>query len=213
MAKLNRQAGQSLMELIIAVGLGVLIILGGIGAVSLYLRVSSQDIPYQKANFLAREIIDDIGVTAGGNWEKIANATSSSYLSASSSGFIVQSGQENMALDNTTYSRYFYSASVCRDAGDSVVDCSVPGSVNDPSTKKITAIVGWVYRGFPANVSLEKYVTKTSNEVLFQNNWVGGKTCITGSDPVVSGYTTGFCSSTPSLDFVSNPGIIKIQGY
>ncbi len=211
MARLNN--GQSLMELIIAVGLGVSIILGGIGAVSLYLRVSSQDIPYQKANFLVREIIDEISVTAGGNWEKIANATSSSYLSASSSGFIVQTGQENKTLDNTNYSRYFYASSVCRDASDNIVDCSAPGSINDPSTKKITTIVEWVYRGSSTNVSLEKYITKTSNEVLFQNNWVGGKTCATSSDPIVSGYTTSFCSSTPSLDFDSNPGIIKIGGY
>ncbi len=207
----NRRAGQSLVELIVAIGVGVVIILGGIGTVAVYLRVSSQDITYQRANFLAQEMIDKINVTAEGNWNKIANATTSSYLtqSSTSTGFTVQSGQESIALDNTNYTRYFYAASVCRDAADFIVDCAV-GS-NDPFTKKIQIVVGWSYRGSPTSVSLEKYITRTSNNVYFQDNWVGGQSCAT--DPVFSDYNTQFCSSTPNLDFSSNPGVIKIQGF
>lgn len=218
MARLNKnftyQAGQSLAELIIAIGVGVVIILGGIGTVSVYLRVSSQDITYQKANFLAQEIIDRINVTAEGDWNKIVNATTSSYLtpSSTSTGFLVQSGQENIALDNTNYVRYFYTTSVCRDAMDFIVDCVVVGSINDPFTRKIQTVVGWSYRGAPTNVSLEKYVTRTSNEISFQDNWIGGSSC-PSSDSVFTNYNTGFCSSTPNLDFSSNPGVIKIQGF
>lgn len=203
--------GQSLMELLVAVGVGVIIILTGVSTVAVYLRVSSQDITFQHANFFAQELIDNVNVTAEGEWSKIVNAASNSYLATSTMGFAVISGQENRAIDSTIYTRYFYSTSVCRDAGESIVDCS--SGIDDPFTKKLNVKVEWLYRNATTSISLEKFLTKTNNEVIFQTNWVGGPLCATSFDPIAPNYNTAFCTSTPGLDFSSNPGLIKIQGY
>lgn len=200
--------GQSLIELLIAIGVGVIIIIAGVSAVSVYLRVASQDVTYQGATFLAQELMDKIVVTAEGGWRKIADASNSLYyLATSTTGYVVTTSTEMVIIGDLNYVRYFNSTSTCRDASEAIGACGV----DDPSTKKITVVVDWFYRGATSTIMIEKYITRTSNSVLWQTDWVGGATC-PGSDSPVKTYNTRFCNSTSDVDNYSDPGSIKILG-
>ena len=204
----QNQNGQSLIELLIAIGIGAIIIIAGVTATVVYLRVSSQDITYQGATFLAQELVDNVTVAAEGDWYKIANASNSVYyLATSTTGFVVNNGSEARKIDELTYFRSFFATSTCRSAADAIGACGA----DDPSTKKIKITVDWQYRGATSTVEIEQYVTRTSNSVLWQTDWVGGATCPGSDGPVVS-YNTRFCSSTLGVDSSSTPGLLKIRG-
>ena len=196
------------MELLVAVGVGMVIMLTGIGLVGVYLRISSQDLSFQGANFLSQDLMDGVTAAAEGDWESIANATTSHHLATSTMGFAVKPCKESKTINNTAYTRYFSVAPVCRDTGENIGPCGV----DDPATKKIKVTVEWLYRGAPASIFLDKYLTKTSNRVFHQTDWMGGAACAGVVDPVAAGYNTRFCSAV-DIDITSLPGSIKIQGY
>ena len=199
------------MELLIAIGIGVVIVLTAVSSVSVSLQVASQDPTWQGATFLGQQLLDNVAVTAEGNWPGIAAVTNESYLEAGSSGFTIRIGRENLRVNNTSYERYFTVAAVERGSGGEIVDS---GGADDPSTKKITVTVQWRYRGQPTAINLVRYVTRSRNTVFAQTDWVGGPTCPSKDEATASAVHTRFCKvEKGDLDFQSRPGSIKIRGY
>lgn len=206
--------GQSLVELLVAVALGVVVIAGALRLMNFLTRSSAYDPVAQTGALLAVDLMNSATAAAAGSWPAIASATAGAhyYLTAGGSGFSVTPGDEIKLVNIISYSRYFTVSSVMRDTNDGI---AAIGN-DDPSTKKITVMVSWMYAGKPYNHTIEQYVARTQNEVSRQTDWVGGPACLPGADPQVGAQAVNnrFCTSTLiGVDYISKPGSIKIQGY
>ncbi|MEK9154723.1 MAG: prepilin-type N-terminal cleavage/methylation domain-containing protein [Patescibacteria group bacterium] len=184
--KENNYKGQSLIEIIIALAIGVIFIGAAVGAVALSLRSNLDTRTTQTADNLARELVDNVSVIAESDWIKIYNLTKTSNYYIDSSRQIVSAGpsDETIIIENRSYKRYFFVENVNRDScgiGDitsnsiSAPDCIMQQGVGyiaeDPSTQKITAKVEW---GDGRSMSVLKYISKTRNFSFTQTDWAGG---------------------------------------
>ena len=115
----DRRSGQSLVEILVGVSLGAIIIGGAAGAVSVYLRSNLESKKQQASTFLAQELMDSVRVFAEGNWHNIYDLSKGSsnhyYLDTSASPFATSTGDEAIAAENTSFTRYFYVDNVSRD--------------------------------------------------------------------------------------------------
>ena len=240
--QLKFQKGQSLIEILIGLVIGVIIIGAVAGLIIISLRSDSDTKSMQTASFLAQDNIDKAKSISDSDWNKIYNllrgSTSTYYIyyNASSSAFDVLSGYETSTFEGKVFRRYFYVEDVNRDqcgvgsisTSSITPSCAVgyswPPPVSqidlDPSTLKITTAVFW--NDDQRNVKISQYIARTQNQVFQQTDWSGGpgqeNFPISGSSTVVNNkFAT---SSTPTssdpylreIDY-SAPGIIKIQGF
>lgn len=208
--------GQSLVELLIALALSVMVIGGALRLMVFLTRSGAYDPVAQTGALLAIDLMSSATAAAAGSWPAIASLTIAThyYLEAGGGGFTVKQppGDETKIVNGISYVRYFTVSSVLRDGSDAIATVGT----DDPSTKKITVVVSWVYGGKPYNHTIEKYVVRTRNEVSRQTDWVGGPACLPGTDPQigVQAVNNRFCTSTlTGVDYTSKPGSIKIQGY
>lgn len=201
--------GQSLIELIIAVAIGAVIILVGVAAVSVSLRIASQDPLWQTGNFLTQQLLDNVAVTAEGNWSAIAAATTTSHLVGSDKGFVVVEGAATVIIDNVSYLQSFFATSTRRNASGDID----PNGTDDPSTKRAVVRVEWVYRNQPVILEVERYLGRTRNAVFAQTDWLGGPTCPASDPAVTSPVHNKFCESAAELEFEKIPGSIIIKGF
>ena len=112
--------------------------------------------------------------------------------------------------NSTAFNRYFYIENVCRtnDANyelAGVAPCD-SGSIDDPSTQRITGVVEWSGKDKISNFSLIRYLTRWRNDVFHQTDWSGGS----GQEGPVEKSSDRYASST-DIDF-SSLGEIKIKG-
>ena len=97
-------AGQSLIELLVAVSLGAIFVLGVVTAISVTLRLSGQNKHLQTTAFLAQEILDNTTVVGEDDWRKIADLASppaTYHLDTGSSPFSVVADppEENVIMN------------------------------------------------------------------------------------------------------------------
>lgn len=198
--------GQSLVEVLIGMSIGVLLIMAGIGLIVPTLRTNTQVINVQAGSALAKGLLDNVRVWSEGDWHNmLALATGTAnryYLIASSSPFSATSGIETIIVSTTTYIRYFYVSDVYRDASDMI---TTSGGTYDPSTKEITAVYGWTNS---ATDTMTTYLTRNRDNVYHATDWSGGANAFGASTTV----TNQFATST-SIDFTSVPGSLVINGF
>ena len=205
--------GQSLIEVLIAVTVGVLMIGVVITFIAPVLRSDTHTSRAQTAASLSKELLDNVRVLSEANWHNIDVLTvgsSSRYYIATTTPFSVAAGTENLTVGTTTYSRYFYVEDVKRDAPGypSGGNISLSGTFNDPSTKKVTVVYAWP----PASTSsISQYLTRSQNRFFIQTDWSGGP----GAEgPVTStGSRFSISSLSPGIDYTSSTGSIIIQGF
>ena len=194
------------MEVIIALAVGTITILAAITALSLVLRIGSQDILLQTAAFLEQDVVDDLTVTVERDWQQIANtAESQNYRLATTSNeglFGVSAGTNVVTVEGVDYMTFFRVSSSTRDISGKLA----PGT-NDPSTKKVNIFVTWLFRGETATSTVTKYFTRTRNLVFKQTDWSGGPD---STDPVSAKPNNLFYEAS-NVDFGSKPGSIKIN--
>ena len=240
--QLKFQKGQSLIEILIGLVIGVIIIGAVVGLLIISLRSDSDTKSTQTASSLAQDSIDKIRSLSESNWNKLYNLSRGStstyyiYYNASSSAFDVLSGNETSTFEGKIFTRYFYVEDVNRNqcgvgsisTSSITPSCAVgyswPPPISqidlDPSTLKITIVVFW--NNDQRNVKISQYITRAQNQVFQQTDWSGGpgqeNFPISDSSTVVNNkFATSSMptSSDPYLkeiDF-STPGIIKIQGF
>lgn len=202
--------GQSLIEVLIAVTVGVLMIGVVITFIAPVLRSDTHTSRAQTAASLSKELLDNVRVLSEANWHNVDGLTVGSssphYLTTSTSPFLVLDGIESVSVGTTTYKRYFYVENVNRDA-------SIGGKIsssgfNDPSTKKVTVVYAWP----PASTSsISQYLTRSQNRFFIQTDWSGGP----GAEgPVTSTGSRFSTSSQPpnEIDYTSSTGSIFIKG-
>jgi uncharacterized delta-60 repeat protein len=163
--------GQSLVEVLVALAVGIIFVLGTMVAVQMSLKSGKDSEKIQVSASLARELMDNIKIFAESDWHNISNLATTSanhyYLNTTSTPFTAVSGEESITISTTTYNRYFYVDDVYRDGSGKI---SSSGNL-DPSTKKITVVYKWLGG---SDKFLITYLTRSKNIIFNQTDWSGG---------------------------------------
>lgn len=165
-------SGQSLVEILVALAVGIIFVLGTIIAVQMSLKTGKDSEKIQTSAMFARELMDNVKIFAESDWHNISNLATTSankyYLNTSNSPFTAVSGEESISVGTTTYSRYFYVDDVYRDGSGQITQS---GGTLDPSTKKITIVYKWIGGN---DKYLITYLTRFKNMIFNQTDWSGG---------------------------------------
>jgi Tfp pilus assembly protein PilV len=199
------RAGQSLVEIIIAVAIGVIIVIGAITVVAPSIRLQADSVRVQIAAALGKELMDNVRVFAESSWSSIASLSTSSavhyYLNASSSPFTTSTGDQAVMVGTSTYTRYFYLSEVQRSVSGMIV---ASGGTADPSTRKVTVAYRWASGTI---WTMETYLTRSRSETFRQTDWsLGG-----GQDGPITTPTSRFSTSTGSINVASSSGSILLN--
>ncbi len=201
--------GQSLIEVLVAVVVGMILIGGVIMIIAPTLKISAETNESKIGAALGRELVEKVRVFASANWHNIdALATGTSnifHLTSTAVTFATSSGAEQIMVSTTTYTRYFYLEDVCRD-NNNRVSSSPPCSgllEDDPSTKKVTIIYKWP---MSATNTFSTLLTRHTSRSIRQTIWS------TVSNPwgIVTSSFQGFVSSS-NLSFASSVGSVVIS--
>jgi len=222
---LKTTSGQSLVEILIAIAIGVILIGGITAAIVPILKSNYETKNVQIANLLAQEYLDNLQSLTEANWQIIYNPpaakgpNSQFYLNATSTTYEILSGTTSTVVEGRTFTRYFSIENVNRNlcgAGDitteAITNCSSgPGNyygvADDPSTQKITVTVSWQSSGSNPSVQKTQYLTRSRNKVFVQTDWSGGP----GQEGPITSENNQFTTSS-NIDYSGTRGSIKIQG-
>lgn len=199
--------GQSLVEVLIALAVGTILVLGIILAIQFSLKVNRDSEKIQISSALAHELMDNIKIFVQSDWHNILNLATTSvnhyYLNTTTTPFSAVAGEENITLSTTTYIRYFYVDDVYRDSSGKITSGS---GTFDPSTKKITVVYRWEGGN---NRLIISYVTRSHNNIFIQTDWSGGG----GQIGPITSINNKFDTST-NIDFSTTSGSILLRlGY
>lgn len=205
--KKNKSSGQSLIEILIGIAVGVIIVGGVAATIAVTLRSNVANKNVQTATALAQEIINAVSDFSSANWHNIDTLTPGSQYRLATTGpaFVSAAGAESFVIDSLPFSRYFSYEDVSRDpvTGD-IQSVFVPVN-NDPSTKKIAVTVSWQEQGDTSSVSLNKFVTRSRNFVFTQTDWSGGS----GQLGPISSPNNRYDAKGNNITTVVIPGALK----
>ena len=174
-----RRRGQSLIELLVAISIGTILIGGSVTLMGVSLKSYAGIRKHLQANVLIRESVEVIQILARYDWHSIydrtkstAESTTDYKITASSTTWLIEAGQEESTVNNIPYKRYFRIYNVLRDA---IGDISTSGTIDDPSTQKITIILEYD-NNYVSSSSISFYLTRSEdNKVFHQTDWSGGE--------------------------------------
>ncbi len=203
------RSGQSLIELLIAIAIGVILLVGAIMIISPALTTNANTERARVSAALGKELLENTRVIAAKDWNVFAALATSSanrfYINSSSSPFIIATGTESVLVATTSYQRYFYLDDVYRNSSGKIDGSGVS---LDPSTRKVTIVYTWP----PNNASntIITYLTRYADKVIRQTNWSGGS----GQDgPITATGTNNRFASSSNIEFTSTTGSLKLLGY
>src|SRR5258708_2793611 len=208
-------SGQSLIEVLVAIGIGVLFIVAAVSLIAPALKVNTTANSAQTAGALSKELGDNVRAWAGGSWNNVFSLATSSanqyYLNTLFSPFAAAQGTETITAGSSTYQRYFYVDDVYRDSNGNATS-TASGNSYDPSTKKITivsvpATLGPAISSWPTTTP-SSYATQSASAVAY-NGYIyetGGEDPQTGDStsgviyaPINSNGTVGTWSPTTKM--------------
>jgi len=169
---MNKQSGQLLIEILIAIV--VVVAIASLGAQLVLVGEKSNEITGNKdtALKLVEETFEAVRSIATENWINIHGANKGSgnpyYLKQESGKWVLDVIYQPVSINGIDYTRSFYIENVGRDLNKNIV---LTGGTDDPSTQKITASVSWIGGG---TVSGSEYVTRWRSKVCVQTDWNGG---------------------------------------
>ena len=215
-------SGQSLMEILLAVTIGVIMIGAAAVAIVPMLRSNLETRTAQVATALIQEYLDNVRVIAESNWQNVYNPPASKgpssqfYLTTASTTFALVSGTTSTIAEGKTFTRYFSIENANRDlcgAGDITTNSSSsctagPGTfgvADDPSTQKITVTVTW---DSSHTLSRTQYLTRSRNKIFDQTDWSDGP----GQEGPITSENNQFATSS-NINYATTTGSIKIQGF
>lgn len=205
---MKNRRGQSLIELVVALAIGVILLVGGVASIVSILKISSNVGRIQTASALGKELLENVRSLSSANWHALDGLSTTSanpyHVIASTSPFTVATGTESVIVSTTTYTRLFYLDDVYRNP---TTPFEPGGTVYDPSTKKITVVYSW-----PPNASntIISYLTRSRDEVFFSNSWTGGGN--QAGPFTVTSTNNGFATSS-NIDYSGTPGSMAITGF
>lgn len=213
--------GQSLIEIIISLAIGVILIGAATMGIAPMLRSNVASNNIQTANSLAQEYLDNLQNIAESNWANVYNppgakgSSSQFYLNQNGSTYQIAAGTNPITVQGTIFTRYFSIQNVNRDScgfgnitTDAITACATgPGTAGvaeDLSTQKITIVVNW-----PNNSSISRveYLTRSGSKVFNQSDWSGGS----GQTGPITAENNKFFQADLS-DYGGQVGLMKIEG-
>lgn len=167
----STQKGALLLELLIVISLLAVIL--SVGTQAVYVSLQSSKISGERdiAVGLASEALEATRGVAEEKWQNIYDLTKTSqhYKTVQSGNkWTLVAGDETIAINNASYTRYVIIENVSRDASTRMIDT---GTNYDPSTQKVTVTVSWPYAD---PVIISDYFLRWRNKVCNQTNWSGG---------------------------------------
>lgn len=198
--------GQSLIELVVALGVGVAMM--GVATGGLFLALKSGQFAQQNqsASIFVESLSNMAAPFAEQNWHNIFDlnkGSGSHYFIATSTGQLTrQTGEQQLSVGGIDFSRYFYVENVSRD-GSGNIEVVYNSDNDDPSTQKITFVSTWTSGGANGNIASAVYLTRWPNQVFNQSDWSGGSGQI---GPIIS--PNDKFDNAAGLDFTSVPGSI-----
>jgi hypothetical protein len=207
----SSRAGQSFVELLVAITIGAIFMVGAAMIIAPSLNENGQSTKVQAASTNAASLLNNVRVWSEGSWQNILSLTTGTaqqyYMITSSSPYTVTSGIESLNLATTTYTRYFYISDAYRDASGNPTTASSGGSVYDPSTKQISVVYNWT--GGKAS-TISTYITRNNDAAFDQTDWSGGAS----STAVATSVNNQFGTSS-NIDYSTTTGSIyvSIPGY
>ena len=195
--------GQSLVEVLIAIAIGVFVILVAAAIIGPTIRRSGELRKVQVANGIARELLENVRTFAESNWHNLDSLIPGTWYYLSSSTGVL-SGTETLVIstnNTTTYSRYFYIQDVLRDAGGTIG----PSGTNDSSTKQVVVVYGWL--NGPTS-TLSQYISRYKNRSFTQTDWSGGV-----NPGIVTITSTIYFVTSSNINYVSSTGSVIIDSF
>ncbi len=204
--RLRKIAGQSLVEILVAVGISSLIIGSVVTTYIASLNSNANARINAVATQLAQETFDNIKALSEADWNNIYLKSKSTnyYLQVNGTGsFDILAGTETISAGGTNYTRAFTLQNVSRSLGG-----DIGLGTDDPSTQLVMVTVGWSLAGNPGATRVGGYIARTKNTSLKITNWEGGD----GKEGPFIGQTNNFFSST-NVDWSTLPGTLKVLNF
>lgn len=206
----NRK-GQSLLEVLLAVAVGVILIGAMVVVIAPTLKINTETNEAKIGAALGRELVENLRVVGERDWHNIdtlATGTSNIfYVTSTNTLLVATSGSQDITIGTTTYTRYFYIEDICRDSNNNNVSTTSPpcaGSfTSDPSTKKATVVFRWPQS---ATNTFSTLFTRWRSRVFGQTDWSSG---ITSTIVSATSSAMGFASSS-NISYASTTGEIYI---
>lgn len=193
------RSGQSLVELLVGIGFGVLFIAGSVAVIVPALKANTNTQTIQANAQLGNQVLNNVNAWAAGNWAGVlalATGTANTYyLNVATSSFTVSTGSEPVFLANATYTIYFYLNDVYRDSGGNVTT-TITANNYDPSTKQATIVVN--------SSTYTLYLTRHTSNAFSQTSWAGGS----GQNNPITLTTSTYATSTNIT--ISSTGTIQL---
>lgn len=202
--------GQSLLELLIAIAVGMIFMTGIAVIITSSLSESSQALKIQTAATDADSLLNNVRVWSEGSWSNILSLATGSanqyYLITSSSPYTATTGIQSIVMTTTTYLRYFYLSDAYR-TSSGVVTSTASGNTYDPSTKQLSVVYSWVSG---VTSTMTTYLTRNRDVGFDQTDWSGGP----NPSAVATSINNQFASSS-NIDYSTSTGAIyvSIPGY
>ncbi len=171
----SSQSGQSLVEILVSVGIVAILISSVVAAIVLTLRVNEQSEKSSVGSTLSQGLLDEVRSITGGRWHDLYDLSikgeTSTYHTVGTTIISIASGTESVIREGVVYTSWFSVENVRRDSGGNIV---TSGGIKDSSTQKITARTEWNFRGDIASAVIVEYLTRwTRNQVTHFSNWDG----------------------------------------
>ena len=205
----SSRAGQSFVELLVAIAIGAIFMVGAAMVIAPSLNENGQAARVQVAAVGAQSLLNNVRVWSEGSWQNIlslATGTANHYfLITSSSPYTVTSGIETYSIATTSYFRYFYISDAYRDGLGNPTSSFT--AAYDPSTKKISVVYNWT-GGRSSTIST--FLTRNDDAAFDQTDWSGGAS----STAVATSVNNQFGTSS-NIDYSTTTGAIyvAIPGY
>lgn len=168
MKQFSNEKGQSLIEVIVAIFVLVILLTAAFSALSYSLKQLKFSRESRNATDLAKQLAENLTSYSFSNWNDIYNSATGSantfYLTVSSTSqaLWLVSGQEQVNLSNTTFTRYVFFDEFYRS-----------GEL-DPFVRRASVIIDWATSTQSRNVNLQVWLYRNNVRGFGQSDWSGG---------------------------------------
>jgi len=203
MKNLKFKKAQSLVELLVAISIGTILIGGSVTLMGVSLKSYASIRKHLQANVLIRQTIEVIQTLARYDWHSIYDLTEASDYKISLSGntWTISEGRETDTVNDIPYKRYFQVYDVNRNESGDISDT---GTIDDPSTQKITIFLEYG-DNYISSSSVLFYLTRSEdNKVFHQTDWSGGS----GQVGPISNPGNKFDTADSNINYASTTGSI-----
>ncbi|MDD3491775.1 MAG: hypothetical protein PHG13_02350 [Candidatus Pacebacteria bacterium] len=168
-----KMKAQSLIEILIAIGVGVILVGGSAVLIGASLNSYNSTKQLLQADFLMRQEAEAIQSLARNNWHFIYDLEKQRdyWIDLSENNWVINAGKEEGHINNIPFLRYFQVYDVFRDANGEIVEI---GDEHDLNTQKVIIFLNYGH-DYIDSTSLSFYLVRSfNNQTFHQFDWSEG---------------------------------------